>query len=169
MTAFEAVLLGRSSAGGSFFRLASAADLARVEETMRLCRCWELRGRELATLSGGERQLVALARALAQDAKILLLDEALSRMDLHHQAAMGRLLSSLCRDQGYAVILVAHDLNLAAEWASSALLLREGRRVGFGPLREVLTEEALGLLYPGAPLSVVPHPQSGAPRVFFRG
>jgi iron complex transport system ATP-binding protein len=125
---------------------------------MRLCGCLEWRDRELASLSGGECQLVAVARVLAQGARILLLDEALSRMDLHHQAAIGRKHAGLCREQGYAVVLVAHDLNLASAWANAGLLLEHGRVLAHGPIAEVLNETSLARLYPGAPLRVTPGP-----------
>jgi iron complex transport system ATP-binding protein len=166
MTAEQAVMLGRSCQGGSLLRLSSAADRAAVEQAMRRCRCWELRGRDLHTLSGGERQLVALARALVQGAQVLLLDESLSRMDLHHQAAVGQLLLELAA-QGYAIVLVSHDVNIASEWAHSALLLRQGERVAHGPIHEVLTEARVRELYPDARLVVGVSPASGAPKVFF--
>jgi iron complex transport system ATP-binding protein len=166
MTAEQAVLLGRSSQGGSLFKLSTAQDRAEVEQAMRRCFCWELRFRDLHSLSGGERQLVALARALAQGARTLFLDEALSRMDLHHQAAVGRLLTELCA-RDYSVVLVSHDVNIASEWAHSVLLLRGGERVGHGPIREVLTEKAVRALYPDSELTVGLSPASGAPKVFF--
>ena len=89
MTAQQAVTLGRSSHGAGLLTLSTSEDREAVEQAMRRCFCWELRARDLHTLSGGERQLVALARALAQGARVLFLDESLSRMDLNHQAAMG--------------------------------------------------------------------------------
>jgi iron complex transport system ATP-binding protein len=166
MTAEQAVLLGRSSQGSGLFRLSSGEDREAVEQAMRRCHCWDLRSRDLHSLSGGERQLVALARALAQGARTLFLDESLSRMDLHHQAAVGRLLTELA-SQGYSVVLVSHDINIASEWASSALLLRRGERVAYGPIREVLTEERVLALYPDSELTVGLSPASGAPKVYF--
>jgi iron complex transport system ATP-binding protein len=169
MTAEQAVLLGLSCRGGTgWLRMSTVADRAKVREAMERCLCWELRDRDLHTLSGGERQLVAVARALAQGARVLLLDETLSRMDLNHQAAMGGLLVSLAA-QGFAVVLVAHDINVASEWARSALLLNQGRVVAHGPAREVITSERLRGLYPGADLVVAQSPTSGAPKVFFGG
>jgi iron complex transport system ATP-binding protein len=166
MTAEQAVLLGRSSQGASLFRLSTPDDRAAVEQAMRHCSCWELRRRDLHSLSGGERQLVALARALAQSARTLFLDETLSRMDLHHQAAVGRLLTQLA-SIGYSIVLVSHDVNIASEWAHSALLLRKGERVACGPIREVLTDASIRALYPDSELTVAASPASGAPKVFF--
>jgi iron complex transport system ATP-binding protein len=117
-------------------------------------------------LSGGERQLVALSRALVQGARVLFLDEALSRMDLHHQAAVGQLMVELAAE-GYAFILVSHDINIASEWARTALMLRRGTRIAYGPIREVLTQERVLELYPGSKLVVGSNPATGAPKVFF--
>ena len=169
MTAQQAVLLGRSCLrGGGLFRLSTSEDLKAVEEAMKRCFCWELRERDLHTLSGGERQLVAIARALVQGARVLFLDESLSRMDLNHQAAMGKLLTELAA-QGFGILLVSHDINVASEWSRSALLIRQGARVAFGPIREVLNEANIKALYPGAELVVGANPVSGAPQVFFAG
>ena len=166
MTAEQAVLLGRSSQGGSLLRLSSGEDRGAVEQAMRRCHCWDWRARDLHTLSGGERQLVGVARALVQGAQVLLLDESLSRMDLHHQAAMGRLLGELAA-QGYCAVIVSHDVNIASEWAHTALLLKAGRRLACGPIREVLTEARVRELYPDSRLVVGVSPASGAPKVFF--
>jgi iron complex transport system ATP-binding protein len=160
LRAIEAVALGRTCHGSE-----PAPDLVR--EAMERSSCWALRDRDVRTLSGGEKQLVLLARALAQKSRILLLDEALSRMDLHHQAATGSLLRELCLE-GYSVMLVAHDLNLSAEWASRCILLRSGKLVAQGPIVSTLTEKNLAGLYPRAPILVASSPGSGAPKVFFR-
>lgn len=166
ITAFQAVMLGRTSQGVGVFMQLTDPDRTVVEQAMRRTLCWELRDRDLHTLSGGERQLVAVARALAQGARVLLLDESLSRMDLNHQAAMGALLAELAR-QGLSIVLVSHDINIASEWAHTAMLLRAGQCVGYGPIREVLTESNLRALYPGSELIVGVSPGSGAPKVFF--
>jgi iron complex transport system ATP-binding protein len=150
LRAEEAVLLGRAGFSAPAFQQATPEDTLAVERAMERSLCKGLRDRYLHTLSGGERQLVSLARALAQGARILLLDESLSRMDLNHQQAIGKLLVSLARDEGYAIVLVSHDLNVAAEWADEALLLKLGKRVAHGPIRDVLTPENVQKLYPGA-------------------
>ncbi len=167
LTAGEAVQLGRTCHGAGFFERLAKEDREAMEWAMRSCLCWGLRERDLDTLSGGERQLVALARALAQGARVLFLDEALSRMDLNHQAAIGKLLRDLCK-KSWTILLVSHDVNVASEWADTCLLLREGRRVGYGKLRETLDDGALAKLYPGSELFVGPNPATGAPKVFFR-
>jgi iron complex transport system ATP-binding protein len=168
LSAFEAVMLARTAAASGFAEHISTRDQDVVKQAMEECHCWEWRDRDLQTLSGGERQLVALARAFAQGAKILFLDESLSQMDIHHQAYAGKLLKEKTQ-QGYSVVLVSHDVNLAAEWADQALLLgpRGQGRVAYGPMRETLTETNLKKLYPGAELVIGSNPVSGAPKVFF--
>jgi iron complex transport system ATP-binding protein len=167
LTARQAVMLGRTCHGAGFFSSLTTEDRDAVDWAMEACLCWSLRDRDLHTLSGGERQLVNLARALAQGARVLFLDEALSRMDLNHQAAIGKLMRTL-GGKGWSVLLVSHDINVASEWADSCLLLRDGRSVGMGLMREVLTEEKIREIYPGADLMVGPNPATGAPKVFFR-
>jgi iron complex transport system ATP-binding protein len=166
ITGFEAVLMGRICHGMGRLGGISTADRDAVHAAMEKCLCWDLRERGLDTLSGGERQKIALARALAQEAKVLLLDESISKMDLNHQACAGMLLRDLAA-QGYAAILVSHDLNVASEWADSCFLLKEGKKVAYGRTREILTYENIRALYPGAPLAVAPNPATGVPKVFF--
>ncbi|MEK6707036.1 MAG: ABC transporter ATP-binding protein [Bdellovibrionota bacterium] len=171
LTAEEAVMLGRTcygfGHGGSFFRAVTNEDREAVHEAMDKCLCLGLKDRDLHTLSGGERQLVNLARAIAQGVKVLFLDEALSRMDLNHQAVIGKLLRVLA-SQGWAVMLVSHDVNLASEWADTGLLLNKGLCVvAKGKVKEVLSERNISLLYPGAGLTIGVNPSTGAPKVFF--
>ncbi len=99
--------------------------------------------RDVLTLSGGERQRVALAALLAQDAPLLLLDEPVSHLDLHHQLLVLEHLVALARTRGKGVLFTVHDLNLAARFASHALLLMPQGTVQQGPIAEVLTEAAL--------------------------
>ena len=99
--------------------------------------------RDVLTLSGGERQRVALAALLAQDAPLLLLDEPVSHLDLHHQLLVLEHLVTLARVRGKGVLFTVHDLNLAARYASHALLLAPGGVVLQGPIASVLTETAL--------------------------
>jgi len=99
--------------------------------------------RDVLTLSGGERQRVALAALLAQDAPLLLLDEPVAHLDLHHQLLVLEHLVKLARDRGKGVLFTVHDLNLAARFASHALLLAPDATVRQGPVGAVLTETAL--------------------------
>jgi iron complex transport system ATP-binding protein len=105
------------------------------------------------TLAGGERQRALLARALAQEPRVLLLDEPTSHLDLLHQRHLVGLLRQLNRERGMTVIFVSHDLNLAGELADRLLLLSGGRVVRLGPPREVLDEAVLERAY-GCPVWV---------------
>lgn len=106
-----------------------------------------LAGRSLLTLSGGERQRAFIARALAQDTDFLLLDEPTAHLDLRHQQRLLQRLRQAAREGGKAVLIVLHDLNLAARWADAVLLLGEGRIVAAGTPTVVLTPERLRAIY----------------------
>lgn len=167
MTAHEAVMLGRTTLETGVFHLPSAADKKAVRWAMERTLCWNLRDRDLNELSSGEKQRITLARGLAQGAKILLLDEALSQMDLNHQAQIGKMLKELS-SEGWSMIWVSHDVNLAAEWATTCLLMKDGKKIAAGPIRQILTQEMIQRLYPGAELEVGTSPVTGAPKIFFR-
>lgn len=115
-------------------------------------------------LSGGERQRAVLARALATEAGIFLLDEPTANLDLAHQAAVLKLIRQRCDRRDAAAVVVTHDVNLAAEFADRVMLLKDGRVVAMGPPREVLTPALLEQLF-GLQILVDAHPFSGAPRI----
>lgn len=166
VTALETVMMGRFCHDPGFRKRTSKEDQEEVRLAMEACSCWNLRDREIGTLSGGERQLVALARSLAQGSKLVLLDESLSRMDLHHQARIARVIREIAA-KGKCFILVSHDVNLAAEISDTAILLNDGRLAAQGRVADVLTEEHFKRTYPGAEISVGKNPLSGAPQLFF--
>ena len=168
ISAFEAVMMGRLCHHPDLFFAFSPADKNAVQSAMERCFCWNLKDQDLHTLSGGEKQLVALARAIAQESRILLLDESLSKMDLHHQAKVGGLLRDLSKE-GRSIVLVSHDVNLAAEWADTAVILHKGTTRAQGKIADVMTEANFKTIYPGAKLSVGKNPFTGAPQVFFGG
>ncbi len=122
----------------------SDADQAAALEAMAKLDVTHLAERDLRSLSGGERQRVAIAAVLAQDTPLLLLDEPANALDLAHQVGVSSLLRHLCR-QGKAVVLVSHDLNLAHEVASHALLLLEGGQWQAGPVQDVMRAPLLSL------------------------
>jgi iron complex transport system ATP-binding protein len=122
-------------------------DLHHAEEALRLLELGHLRSRSVTTLSGGERHRVMIARALAQDASVLLLDEPTAHLDLYHQHAVFALLRALCRWKGRTVVCVTHELTLAAEYCDHLLLLGDGRVHAHGAASAVLTAHHLAACY----------------------
>jgi len=140
LTVEERARLGRFPHRGPF-RPFTAEDDAAVASALARSGALPLAGRRLATLSAGERQLAALARGLAQQPRVLLLDEPGAHLDVGHQLALFSVLDDVRRD-GVAVLAVVHDLQRAAEWAPRMVLLDEGRIQENGPPADVLTSAA---------------------------
>ncbi len=136
-TALEVVLMGRTAHLGPL-GFERAADVAAAERAMAETGVGHLAARPLHALSGGERKRVLLARALAQDAAVLVLDEPAAALDIHHQVAIFDLLADRHR-RGATVIVVVHDLNLAAAYCQRLLLLEPGGRAAVGTIEEILT------------------------------
>jgi len=155
-TAHDFVLLGRTASLPRFGGPA-AEDLAAVQEAMTLTETWTLRGRPLPEMSGGERQRLALAMALASAPEVLLLDEPTSHLDLRHRAELMRLLTRLNRERQTTVLMVVHDLTLASQFFPRVVLLSGGRTVADGTPAEVFRADLLEHAY-GCPVSVVPLP-----------
>ena len=141
----------------------SSRDLAIAEDALRQAGCHELAGRELGTLSGGERRRAFIARALAQQAPLLLLDEPTANLDAGAQHEVLELVADLARS-GTGVLLVVHDLTLAIAYCDRLVLLNRGRVAAAGAPADVITSELVGRLY-GPSVTVVPHPLTGAPLV----
>ena len=146
MTVREYVLLGRTPYV-SYAGRESRNDHAATESALMRLDLGELAGRELGTLSGGERQRAVLARALAQEAPILLLDEPTSALDAGRQQEALELIDALRLDAGLTVLATMHDLTLAGLYASRLLLLSGGRVVAEGAPSEVLTEPLIAEHY----------------------
>ena len=136
----DRVLLGRYPHRGPF-RAYTDADAEAVARALQQADLVPLARRRLATLSAGERQLAALARGLAQQPRVLLLDEPATHLDVGHQLRLFRVLDEV-RAGGVAVLAVVHDLQRAAAWARRMLLLDQGRIAGEGAPAEVLASEA---------------------------
>ncbi len=144
-TGLELVLMGRAPHQGAW-GLPGPKDLAVARAVLTELGIVHLAGRVVSRLSGGERRLLLVARALAQEPALLLLDEPTAFLDLQHQAQVLERVRARARE-GLAAIAVLHDPNLAAAFADQALLLRDGRVLGQGASAELLDAERLGRLY----------------------
>jgi iron complex transport system ATP-binding protein len=141
-TVLDYVLLGRTP-HLPFLGTETSADVARAEQTLELLDVHDFAGRRIDTLSGGERQRMLLARALLQDASVLLLDEPTTALDIGHQQDVLELVDSLRRERGLSIVSALHDLTLAGFYADELVLLHRGRVVARGSADEVITPEHL--------------------------
>ncbi len=158
-TVMEMVLMGRHPHLGAF-QLEGPGDLAIAREALIATGTVHLAGRAYTTLSGGEKQRVVIASALAQKPKVLLLDEPTASLDLGYQLEIASLLRQLNRERGVTMVLATHDLNLAAAVCDTLVLVREGRVLMQGPTNEVLTSGTVRQLY-GVDADVSFHERAG--------
>ena len=162
-TVYEAVLLGRTPYIG-WNGQASTKDHECAMLALERAQLTALADRRVGEMSGGEQQRILLARALAQDTPILLLDEPTTHLDLQHQSALLNLVRGLATDGGKAVLMALHDLNLAGLYADRVAILVDGRLRHLGTPAEVLTERNLAAVYQ-VPVHVMLHPQYGSPLI----
>jgi iron complex transport system ATP-binding protein len=166
-TVAEIVLMGRSPhTGGMAFENAHDRDVAA--EMMRLTDIAGFADQPITNLSGGERQRVFIARALAQQPEIILLDEPNAHLDIAHQVEMFRIIKRLNTESGLTVLSVSHDLNLAAAYSDRIAMMVGGRLAALGPPAEVLTGDLIREVF-RTPVIVDTHPVHGAPRVSLLG
>ena len=144
----------------------SHEDLHFVDQSLLLTDLGHLRHRPISHLSSGERQRVFIARAIAQQPKLLMLDEPNAHLDIHHQIAIFELLRSLNRDHGMTIVAVLHDLASAAAYSGMTVLLHEGSVVKVGKPEEVITRHLIRATY-GVDVDVFPSPVGGFPLVVF--
>ncbi|MFC1979621.1 heme ABC transporter ATP-binding protein [Chloroflexota bacterium] len=162
-TVNEVVMLGRIPFLKAFAE-ENEADKRLVAEALELIGISEQRERRFDELSGGERQKVILAMALAQQPKLLLLDEPIVHLDIAHQVEILERVKSLNTEQGITVVAAMHDLNLASLYFDRLILLDEGRIVADGTPAEVLTGERIEEVF-SASVSVEQHPTTGVPHI----
>ena len=163
-TTYEVVLLGRTPYLERM-QLERTSDHEAVQKAMEKTDCWELRDRRIWEISGGERQRVVIARALAQSPRVLLLDEPTAHLDIAHQVEVYDLLSALNRKEGLTILAVSHDLNLAGEYYGRLALLKQGRVRAVGGKKDILSPGLLSEVY-NQMVSVQDSPVTGEPHVF---
>jgi iron complex transport system ATP-binding protein len=163
LTVLEYVLQGRF-AHGHLLGFETDHDVEAASRALQMTGAESFAARHLDELSGGERQRVMVARALAQEPRVLLLDEPTANLDIAHQIRILALVRSLAHGCRMAVAVVTHDLNLAAEFADRVVLLADGQVRGCGTPQETLTPERLESVF-GTPVLVDANPVTGAPRI----
>jgi iron complex transport system ATP-binding protein len=145
-TVLETALMGRHPHLGRWQR-EGAEDLARVRRALHQMDLGDMETRAVASLSGGERRRLAIAALLAQDPRLLLLDEPSNHLDLHHQVRVPQLLVRRAADKQGAAVMVLHDVTAAVRCCDHALLMFADGECSIGPVAEVVTEENLSRLY----------------------
>ena len=165
MSVLEYVLLGRLPYREMFQFLEKKNDVAKAEKYMELTGIQKYRDQPLSSLSGGERQLAAMARALTQEPKLLLLDEPTSQLDICHQVQVLDLVRELNCELGLTVLMIIHDLNLASTYCNKLLLLHGGRLHTQGAPDEVLQFSIIEEVYKTVVVTR-PNPVTGRPTVF---
>ncbi|MFP3928139.1 MAG: ABC transporter ATP-binding protein [Desulfobacteraceae bacterium] len=159
----EVVLMGRFP-HMKRMRFEDEHDLVVARESLKATDASGLEERDIHAVSGGERQRVLIARALAQEPSVLLLDEPTSFLDLRYKREIFRLTSSLARDQGLGVAVVTHDIDLAAQYCDRLVVLKEGLVVRTGSPEAVITAETIENVYE-CPVMIDTHPGTGRPRL----
>ncbi len=162
-TVMEMVLMGRSPYLG-MLGLEQQKDLEIAQQAIAFTGVEELAHRKLDQLSGGEQQRVCIARAICQEPEIILLDEPTASLDLAHQIRLMDIMEKLKNEKGTTVVMVSHDVNLAAMYGNQLLLLDNGQIVCQGDPNEVLTFQTLEETY-GCTLLVDESPLGKIPRV----
>jgi iron complex transport system ATP-binding protein len=143
-TVFDTVLMGRRP---HISWRVSDADLDKVADTLELLNLQELAMRDFAQLSGGQKQKVLIARALAQEPAVLLLDEPTSNLDMKHQLDVMETISSLVKEKGISAVMAIHDLNLAARFSDTLVMLKKGVVYAAGTPNDLLIERNISDVY----------------------
>jgi len=141
------ILLGRNPYKKRWQFWESEHDLKTVKKMMKFTQIESLRNRQINALSGGEKQLVRIARALAQEPKLFLLDEPTNHLDIAHQLQILTLLNRLKRENNMSIMIVLHDLNLASEFCDTLILMQHGTIFRMGSAKEVLTYQNIESVY----------------------
>ncbi len=159
----DIVLMGRSP-HFKWFQTESEEDIKIARKAMMATNTWELREKNINEISGGERQRVIVARALSQQTDIMLLDEPISQLDIHHQIELMDTVKSLIDYRGITVVAILHDLNLAAQYSDYLIFLNEGKIISQGSPEYVLTEENIEKVY-NIKVHIMKNPFTGKPHI----
>jgi iron complex transport system ATP-binding protein len=159
----ETVLMGRSPYLGHLM-FESEKDLEIAKKAMEWTKVLPFSERPMDELSGGERKRVFIARALAQEPEVILLDEPIANLDIHHQIDFLDLILTLNRERGLTIVMASHDMNIASEFCDRLILFQEGRIYKMGTPEEVITKENIESVY-GCEVWIDQNPISGMPRI----
>jgi iron complex transport system ATP-binding protein len=162
-TVWETVLLGRTPYL-NFLGQTSAKDEAIARQALEQVDVFHLIDKRMDEISGGEQQRVLLARTLAQDTPILLMDEPTTHLDISHQIDLLKLITKQAKEKKLTVLVALHDLNLASMFADRIAIVQNGLLCVAGTPQETLTSEIINSVYQ-VPVHIVPHPETGVPFV----
>ncbi|MBC8384826.1 MAG: ABC transporter ATP-binding protein [Candidatus Cloacimonetes bacterium] len=164
---FDLVLMGRFPYQ-KYWQGYSKEDRNIVDNILQRLNLKEFKNKMYSQLSGGEKQRVSIARALAQETPIILMDEAFANLDVNYQVETMQLLSEINRTENKTIILVSHNINLASDYCDRILMMKEGKLTADGKPDEVISEENIKKLY-GAELQIITNPVSGKPNLIYPG
>jgi len=159
----ETVLMGRSPYLGHLM-FESEKDLEIAKKAMEWTKIFPFSERPMDELSGGERKRVFIARALAQEPEVILLDEPTANLDIHHQIDFLDLILTLNRERGLTMVMASHDMNIASEFCDRLILIQDGRVYKMGTPQEVITKENIESVF-GCEVWIDQNPVSGMPRI----
>ncbi|MGM8216035.1 ABC transporter ATP-binding protein [Bacillaceae bacterium W0354] len=163
ITVFDAVLMGRYP-HLSFFQREGKKDYDKVDDVLKITELTPFRDQMLDTLSGGERQRVAIAKAMVQEPKLLILDEPTTFLDIGHQLSILKLVKDWQKREDLTVIMILHDLNLAAQFCERLVLMDRGEIVQIGTSEEIIEKETLEKVYHTTP-EIIRHPKLDIPQI----
>lgn len=165
-TVEEVVMMGRYP-HLKRFQSEQPRDHEVVEEAMKATGVWHLKNKLANALSGGEQQRVIVARALAQEPQILILDEPISHLDLHHQVELMALIRRMAKEKGITVLAIIHDLNLAMDYSDYVIMMQNGQVLYHGLPTEIISECSIKAIY-GLDVCMIKNPVTGNPHIIPR-
>ena len=160
---FDIVLMGRAPYI-SRFSTESEDDMKIAQKAMEITNTWYLKHKDINALSGGERQRVIIARAIAQETDIIILDEPISHLDIYHQIEILKAIKELNMEKHITIIAVLHDINLAAAFSDSMILMHEGKVYTQGSPEQILKSEIIKEVY-GIEVQIIKNPVTGKPHL----